>query len=219
LGLGTYSFEINKGTSASSAFEGIKLTKTASLNNDRFNLAISQTMKRYSYEKFKLSDVNQEFVIRGLDKDSVMIITTILRDAKDFNKMSGEERVALSKSLRDLFNKGFSIGAPRLVANVEGGSLSGDLNIEVLKVDGTPSVFSTSQRLRATGQVVLNGRGVLDKAQQTTALMLGLAVKTPDGLKTSFDFTNGVLSVNGKTFNVKDNLKFLDDIINIALDL
>ena len=219
LGLGTYSFKINKGTSESSAFEGVKLTKTASLMNDRFNLAISQTMERYSYEKFKLSDVNQEFVIRGLDKDSVMTITTILRDAKDFNKMTGEEKVALSKSLRDLFNKGFSIGVPRVVANVEGGSLNGDLNIEVLKVDGTPSVFSSSQRLRATGQVVLNGKGVLDKAQQTTALMLGLAVKTPEGLKTSFEFTNGILSVNGKTFNVKENLKFLDDIINIALAL
>ncbi len=218
LGLGTYSFEINKGNSESSAFEGMKLTKTASLNNDRFNLAISQTIKRYSFEKFKLSDVDQEFAIRGLDKDSVMSISTILRDAKDFTKMSDEERVSLSKSLRELFNKGFSIGIPRLVAKVEGGSLSGDLNIEILKVDGSPSAFSASQRLRAAGQVVLNGRGVLDKAQQTTALMLGLAVKTPEGLKANFEFTNGSLSVNGKIFNVKDNLKFLDDMINFLFD-
>jgi hypothetical protein len=219
LGLGTYSFEINKGNSESSAFEGMKLTKTTSLNNDRFNLAISQKIKHYSYEKFKLTDVDQEFSIRGLDKNSVMAISTILRDAKDFNKMSGEERIALSKSLRELLNKGFSIGLPRLVANVEGGSLSGDLNIEVLKAEGAPSDFSSSQRLRASGQVVINGRGVLDKAQQTTALMLGLAVKTPEGLKTSFEFTKGSLSVNGKIFNVKDNLKFLDDMINLALDL
>ena len=219
LGLGTYSFEINKGNSGSSAFEGMKLSKTASLDNDRFSLSIAQTIKRFSYEKFKLSDVDQEFAIRGLDKDSVMAISTILRDAKDFNKMSREERVALAKSLRELFNKGFSIGQPRLVAKVEGGSLSGDLNIEVLKAEGAPSAFSSSQRLRAAGQVTINGSGVLDKAQQTTALMLGLAVKTPEGLKTSFVFNNGSLSVNGKIFNVKDNLKFLDDVINIALEL
>lgn len=219
LGLGTYSFEINKGNSESSAFEGMKVTKTASLNQDRFNLAISQTIKRYTFEKFKLSDVDQEFAIRGLDKDSVIAVSTILRDAKDFNKMSAEERVTLTKSLRELFNKGFSIGIPRLIAKVEGGSLSGDLNIEVLKGEGAPSAFSSSQRLRATGQVVLNGRGVLDKVQQTTALMLGLAVKTPEGLKSSFEYTNGSLSVNGKIFNVKENLKFLDDMINNALDL
>jgi uncharacterized protein YdgA (DUF945 family) len=219
LGLGTYSFEINKGNSGSSAFEGMKLSKTASLDNDRFSLSIAQTIKRFSYEKFKLSDVDQEFAIRGLDKDSVLAISTILRDAKDFNKMSREERVALAKSLRELFNKGFSIGQPRLVAKVEGGYLSGDLNIEVLKAEGAPSAFSSSQRLRAAGQVTINGSGVLDKAQQTTALMLGLAVKTPEGLKTSFVFNNGSLSVNGKIFNVKDNLKFLDDVINIALEL
>jgi uncharacterized protein YdgA (DUF945 family) len=219
LGLGTYSFEINKGNSGSSTFEGMKLSKTASLDNDRFSLSIAQTIKRFSFEKFKLSDVDQEFAIRGLDKDSVLAISTILRDAKDFNKMSREERVALAKSLRELFNKGFSIGQPRLVAKVEGGSLSGDLNIEVLKAEGAPSAFSSSQRLRAAGQVTINGSGVLDKAQQTTALMLGLAVKTPEGLKTSFVFNNGSLSVNGKIFNVKDNLKFLDDVINIALEL
>jgi uncharacterized protein YdgA (DUF945 family) len=219
LGLGTYSFEINKGNSGSSTFEGMKLSKTASLDNDRFSLSIAQTIKRFSYEKFKLSDVDQEFAIRGLDKDSVLAISTILRDAKDFNKMSREERVALAKSLRELFNKGFSIGQPRLVAKVEGGSLSGDLNIEVLKAEGAPSAFSSSQRLRSAGQVTINGSGVLDKAQQTTALMLGLAVKTPEGLKTSFVFNNGSLSVNGKIFNVKDNLKFLDDVINIALEL
>jgi uncharacterized protein YdgA (DUF945 family) len=219
LGLGTYSFEINKGNSGSSAFEGMKLSKTASLDNDRFSLSIAQTIKRFSYEKFKLSDVDQEFAIRGLDKDSVLAISTILRDAKDFNKMSREERVALAKSLRELFNKGFSIGQPRLVAKVEGGYLSGDLNIEVLKAEGAPTAFSSSQRLRAAGQVTINGSGVLDKAQQTTALMLGLAVKTPEGLKTSFVFNNGSLSVNGKIFNVKDNLKFLDDVINIALEL
>jgi hypothetical protein len=219
LGLGTYSFEINKGNSGSSAFEGMKLSKTASLDNDRFSLSIAQTIKRFSFEKFKLSDVDQEFAIRGLDKDSVLAISTILRDAKDFNKMSREERVALAKSLRELFNKGFSIGQPRLVAKVEGGYLSGDLNIEVLKAEGAPSAFSSSQRLRAAGQVTINGSGVLDKAQQTTALMLGLAVKTPEGLKTSFVFNNGSLSVNGKIFNVKDNLKFLDDVINIALEL
>lgn len=218
LGLGTYSFGIDKGTSESSKFEGMKLTKVASLENDRFNLALSQTIKHFSYEKFKLSDVDQEFALRGLDKDSVMSISTILRDARDVNKLSAEDRVALSKSLRALFNKGFSIGLPRLVAKLEGGSLSGDLNIDVLKADDTVTAFSSAQRLRASGQVKLDGKGGLDRTQQMTALMLGLAVKTPEGLKTSFEFTKGVILANGKSFNVQENLKFLDDMINAVLN-
>lgn len=218
LGLGTYAFGIDKGTSVSSAFEGMKLIKTASLENDRFNLAITQTIKDYSFGKFKLSDVDQEFALRGLDKDSLMSISTILRDAKDINKLTAEERVALSKSLRVLFNKGFSIGLPKVVAKLEGGSVSGDLNIEVLKAEGSETAFSSAQRLRAAGQAKLNGKGGLDTAQQTTALMFGLAVKTPEGLKSSFEFMNGVITANGKTFDVKDNLKFLDNVINAALN-
>ncbi|MFY9136136.1 DUF945 family protein [Zwartia sp.] len=218
LGLGTYAFGIDKGTSVSSAFEGMKLIKTASLENDRFNLAITQTIKDYSFGKFKLSDVDQEFALRGLDKDSLMSISTILRDAKDINKLTAEERVALSKSLRVLFNKGFSIGLPKVVAKLEGGSVSGDLNIEVLKAEGSETAFSSAQRLRAAGQAKLNGKGGLDTAQQTTALMFGLAVKTPEGLQSSFELMNGVIKANGKTFDVKDNLKFLDNVINAALN-
>ena len=218
LGLGTYSFDIEKGTNESSKFEGMKLTKTASLENDRFNLVIAQTIKHFSYEKFKLSDVDQEFALRGLDKDSVMSISTILRDAKDVNRLAAEDRVALSKSLRTIFNNGFSIGLPRLVAKLDGGSLSGNLNIEILKAEDTAKAFSSAQRLRAIGQVSLNGEGGLDKTQQMTALMLGLAVKTPEGLKSSFEFTNGVISANGKSFNVQENLKFLDDMINAAIN-
>jgi len=154
-----------------------------------------------------------------MDKDSLMSISAILRDAKDVNKLTADERVKLAQSLRELFNKGFSLGVPRLVATIDGGGLSGDLNIEVLKSEGSSeTLFSSSQRLRASGQVNLNGKGGLDNAQRTTALMLGLAVKTPEGLKTSFEFANGAITANGKTFDVKDNLKFLDNIINAALN-
>ncbi len=219
MGLGTYAVNIDKGTGQSSSFEGMKLKKTTTLANNRFNLIISQTIKQYTYEKIKFSDVDQEFALREMDKDSLMSISAILRDAKDVNKLTADERVKLAQSLRELFNKGFSLGVPRLVATIDGGGLSGDLNIEVLKSEGSSeTLFSSSQRLRASGQVNLNGKGGLDNAQRTTALMLGLAVKTPEGLKTSFEFANGAITANGKTFDVKDNLKFLDNIINAALN-
>lgn len=218
LGLGSYAFGIDKGSSESSTFEGMKLIKTVALANERFNLSIAQTIKQYSFDKIKLSDVDQEFALRGLDKDSVMSISTILRDVKDANKLTTQERANLALALRNLFNKGFSFGLPRLVAKLDGGNLQGDLNIEVLKSEAADIAFSTAQRMRAAGQFTLNGKGGLDPAQQATALMLGLAVKTPEGLRSSFDFSNGVIKANGKTFDVKENLKFLDNMINAALN-
>ena len=218
LGLGTYAFAIDKGATDSSAFESMKITKTVSLNDNRFNLLIAQTIKQYSYEKFKLSDVDLELALRGMDKDSLMTISTIFRDTKDFNTLTSVERLQLSKALRELFNKGFSVGIPRLETKIDGGSLNGNLTLEVVKSDGaSDTVFSSSQRLRAEGQVNLNGKGGLDNTQRTTALMLGLAVKTPEGLKTSFQFSNGVIKANNKTFDLKENLNYLDSLINAAL--
>lgn len=219
LGLGTYIFGIDRGSSESSTFEGMKITKTSSLANDRFNLVIAQTIKQYSFDKIKLSDVDQEIAVLGLDKDSTLSISSILRDAKDVNKLTQEERIKMSKFLRDLFNKGFSLGIPRLVAKTDGGSLNGNVSLEVLKAEGADSAsFSSAQRLRAAGKVNLNGKGALDNAQQATVLMLGLAVKTPEGLQLSFEFSDGVIKANGKTYDVKDNLKFLDNLINSALN-
>jgi len=218
LGLGTYVLEIDKGASRSTTFETMKVTKTTSLVNERFNLAIAQTIKQYSFDKIKLSDVDQEFVLNGMDQDSVMTISAILRNIKDINTLTPEEQVRMSSALRTLINKGFLFGIPRLSTKIDGGVLTGKLNVEVLNADGGNTPFSSAQRLRASGNVDLIGKGGLDNAQRMTALMLGLAVKTPEGLKTSFEFINGVIKANGKTFDIKDNLTFLDNMINALLN-
>ncbi len=218
LGIGTYDFTIDKGSSEFSTFEGMKLTKTASLENDRFNFVIAQKIKQYSFEKFKLRDVDQELAFRGLDKDSLMSISAVLRDVKAVNQLTADERLKLSTALRNLFDKGFSLGLPKLSAKLEGGTLTGIMNIDVLQAEATKAAFSSAQRIRAAGQLSLNGRGGLDPAQQATALMLGLAVKTPEGLTSKFEFSNGVIKANGRTFDVNENLKFIDSMINAALN-
>lgn len=217
LGLGKYDFVIDQGSSESSTFEGMRLTKTVELDNHRFNFVLAQTIKQYSFNKFKLADIDQTLAFRGLDQESVMSISTILRDIKDVQQMTVDERTKLSTALRNLFNKGFTLGLPQLSAKLDGGTLAGQLNIEVLKADSAQSSFSSAQRLRAKGQLILNGQGGLDSGQQATALMLGLAVKTPDGLTSNVEFSNGVIKANGRTFDVKQNLKFLDNMMNAAL--
>jgi hypothetical protein len=217
LGLGKYDFVIDQGSSESSTFEGMRLTKTVELDNHRFNFVLAQTIKQYSFNKFKLADIDQTLAFRGLDQDSVMSISTILRDIKDVEQLTVDERTKLSTALRNLFNKGFTLGLPQLSAKLDGGTLAGQVNIEVLKADSAQSSFSSAQRLRAKGQLILNGQGGLDSGQQATALMLGLAVKTPDGLTSNVEFSNGVIKANGRTFDVKQNLKFLDKMMNAAL--
>jgi len=218
LGFGQYVFAIDQGATDSSSFEAMKLIKTVSGDQDRINLAVAQTIKQYSFNKIKLSDVDQELALTGIDRASLIAISSALREAKDVNKLTVDERVKVSESLRTIFNKGFTLGIPRLATKIDGGGLTGNLNIEVLQSEENINApFSSVQRLRATGQVDLIGKGGLDNAQRMTALLLGLAVKTPEGLKTSFEFSKGVINANGKSFDVKDKLDFLDNIINAVL--
>lgn len=217
LGLGTYILSIDQGSSDSSSFKEMKLTKTLSLDQDRFNLFMAHKMKQFTSGKFKLSDLELDFALRGWDKDSVMSLSTISSEIKDTGNLTSQERIKLSSALRDLLNKGFSMALPRVVATLNDGKLEGNINIDVLKSDTNNIAFSSSQRLRANGQLSITGKGGLDKDLQATALMLGIAVKTPEGLKTSFELANGITKVNGKTSNEKENLQFLDGIINSAL--
>jgi hypothetical protein len=219
LGTGQYAFSIDKGASFSSTYEQMKVIKTVSLKNDRINMSIAQTAKHYAFDKLKLTDFDQEIALKEVDLNSLLTLTSILRDAKDVKSLSAAERTKVAAALRTIFNKGFSFGIPRLSTKIDSGSLTGKLNVEVLKAEGGPEVaFSSAQRLRAEGNVELTGKGGLTNAQRTTALMLGLAVQTPDGLKSSLEFSNGVVNANGKTFNVKDNLIFIDNIINGMLN-
>jgi hypothetical protein len=195
----------------------MKLKKTVSLENDRFNLLITHMMKQFTSGKFKLSDLELDFSLRGWDKNSVMALSSISREIKDTGNLSSQERIKLSSALSDLLNKGFSIALPRVVATFNDGKLEGDINVDILKSDTNNIAFSSAQRLRANGQLSMTGKGGLDKDLQATALMLGIAVKTPEGIKTSFELANGITKVNGKTSNEKENLKFLDNMINSAL--
>ena len=218
-GLGTYTFNINQGKTESSTFEDMKLTKTISLANERFNIVVAQTFKNFVYDKIKLSDVSQEFVLSDLDKNSVIALQSSLRNMKDVNQLTLDERSQFAKALRGMLDKGFAIGMPKISAKIDGGSIQGKVNLEIMKLDSASgSAFSTEQRLRAAGELSVIGKGGLDNTQRATALMLGLAMASPDGLKASFEFAKGVIKLNGKSHQVSQYLGTVDSMINAALN-
>ncbi len=216
-GIGLYEMRADKGSSDGSSFEDMKLTKEVSLSNERLNVAIAQTMKSYLFDQYKLTDVDQSFTFSNMDFASIQEISIIARDSKDLRNMTLEERTKLTRAMRQLINRGFSMAIPKIAAKMEGGSIDGKANIEILKADDSAELaFSTAKRVTASGQLTLKGR-ILNTAQSTTALLLGLATATPEGLNSSFSFANGLIQINGRSFNVNEYLKFSDDLINSFL--
>jgi hypothetical protein len=70
--------------------------------------------------------------------------------------------------------------------------------------------------VRANGKLEAQGR-IIDNTQKRLALMLGIATETKEGLRASFQFANGSVRANGKNYDVRDNMAYLDGLINSAL--
>ncbi|MDO9025510.1 DUF945 family protein [Zwartia sp.] len=216
-GLGVYTMSADKGSSDGSSFEKMTLIKNVSLSNDRLNVSIAQTIKSYVFDQYRLNDIDQSFRLNNMDFQSVQTISSILRDAKDLRNMTLDERTKLTTAVRQLIDQGFSVALPKIAAKMDSGSIEGEAKVEILKSEGSVGrAFSTAQRVNATGQLQLKGR-VLDPAQTTTAVLLGLAIPTPDGLKSAFDFSEGVIKINGRAFDIKEYLTYSDNVINSLL--
>jgi hypothetical protein len=119
--------------------------------------------------------------------------------------------------LQNLVAKGFSIGLPKISAKMGTGSIKGDLLIEVSQPAGAAAgKFSLVQSLKANGKLEAQGR-IIDNTQKRLALMLGLATETREGLRANFQLANGSIRANGKSYDVKDNLAYFDEMINAKL--
>ena len=119
--------------------------------------------------------------------------------------------------MQNLVAKGFSIGLPKIAAKMGTGSIRGDLLIEVSKpVGAAADKFSLAQSVKANGKLEAQGR-IIDNTQKRLALLLGLATETREGLRASFQLTNGTIRANGKSYDVRDNLTYFDDMINAKL--
>ena len=218
-GLGVYALHVDKGSSDGSSFEEMKLIKHVNVKNNRLNVSIEQTIKSYVFDQFKLTDVDQNLTLKDMDFASVQTISSILRDAKDLRNLTKDERTKMTEAIRQLFDRGFSVGLPKIAAKMEKGSIEGQANVEILQSpEPSDNTFSTAQRVKASGELEIKGR-VLDPAQSTTALLLGLAVSTQEGLKSSFDFASGVIKINGRAFDIKEYLAYADDWMNNFLTL
>jgi uncharacterized protein YdgA (DUF945 family) len=216
-GLGSMWFAIDKLSTKEATAESIGVNLVTSENNDKFELAITPKIAILSFAGQKLNDLVLEFALKGLDMASVETLSAIGSDSGDFLNLTADEQARASGAMQNLLRKGFSIGLPQISAKMGTGSIKGDLIIEVSQPDGAAAnKFSLSQSVKANGKLEAQGR-IVDNTQKRLALMLGLATETREGLRASFQFSNGTLRANGKSYDVRDNLAYFDEIINAKL--
>ena len=131
--------------------------------------------------------------------------------------MTADERRRARDAARKLLDRGFTITASKVAAEIGEGALAGDLKFEVRKSDDQGAApFSIARRVTAAGKLTSSGK-VLGTMQTRLLVMLGLATDSPEGLRATLDFNDGKLRANGRDYDLSTALGLLDDQINAAL--
>ena len=216
-GLGALQLSINKLSTKEATAETIGVQVASAQVGDKLELKVIPKIASLTVAGQKLSELLLEFVVKGLDIESVDTLSAISTDSNDFRNLTADEKSRASGALQNLVAKGFSVGLPQINAKMGTGSIKGDFLLEVSKPAGTTAAqFSVAQSVKANGKLEAQGR-IIDNTQKRLALMLGIATETREGLRANFQFANGTLRANGKNHDVRDNLAYFDDLINAAL--
>lgn len=216
-GIGSGSLSIGKVSTKEFTAENFVLSSMTTEKDNRVNLSITPKIASLDIAGQKLRDLSLEFAINGMNSASVEALSAVGHDSNDFRMLTADEQSRVKQALRTLVNDGFSLGIPSVSAKTDGGSVQGTLKLEVLPAKGpTATKFSTVDSVRASGQIEAKGR-VLDNKQRSMAMMFGLVVPTKEGLRAGFELVGGSIKANGKSFDIKANLDYVDEIINDAL--
>ena len=216
-GIGTMQLAVAKFSTKESTAETVVVQAAIAEANGKLNLNITPKIASLSVAGQKLTDLLLEFSMKGLDVASVDTLSAIGSDSNDFRNLTADEQARASGALQSLIANGFSIGLPQITAKMGSGSIKGDLLLEV-KQPNTSSAqrFSFAQAVKANGKLEAQGR-IIDNTQKRLALLFGLATESREGLRANIQFADGIVKANGKTYDVRDNMAYLDEQVNAVL--
>jgi hypothetical protein len=213
-GIGSVEFNIDKLSTKEGTAEGLGLQTSVAERQDRLEFQAHHKISSLTAVGQKISDIAIDLTITGLDATSIDTWSAIASDSDDFENLTADEQSRSKEAIRKLLNQGFTIALPKITAQVNTGSISGDAKLEFLKSESSGvTEFSAAKSLRASGQLLAKGKAI-DNAQKMMAIMMGLATDSKDGLKANFEFTGNSFKVNGKTRDVRSELSLVNDYIN-----
>jgi len=197
-GLGTLGFSIGSlGTSALS-MEGIKIASTTTEANDRLSSKIRQSVSKLQVLGQEMNNLSLELAVNGVEAQSAESLGTLFRATCGFRNMTLDEGKRMRVALKSLLAAGFSVGVTQLTASSSKGGVEGRIMVELLPSKG--GELSLADQLKSSASLVVKGNFVPDGLRDM-ALATGYVSSTADGLKTGYEYADGLVTVNGKTFD------------------
>ena len=214
LGTGTIVLDIGGISTASVSMEGLQLRSETTESKDRLDSKVSESVRVLNVMGQSLKDLALEASVTGLHAPSVRTLLEIGKATCGFGNMTADESQKVRKAVETMLTSGMSVGIPTLKGSGEGGQVSANMVLELLpSSDGT---IALEKHLRSSGALSITGT-LLNQGQTEMALATGFASKVPDGLKASYSYQDGLLTISNKTLDggaVKTALAQADRMIH-----
>lgn len=208
-GLGKVAFTLDKFAAPDLTANGVSLVTLVRDNADRIDMDLTPAIQSMQGGGKQLSNLMFDFGIHGLHGASTEYVLNLAQSSCNFQNLTQQEKDKLQASLRKLLLEGFSVGISKVSGTVDGDALDGKWLLTLAKTKGEE--FSLMPVLSSQGELTLTGKNIQSN-QKKMLTSLGFATATPDGIRASYDFANGVLKVNGKV----SNAALLDNVLQNA---
>jgi uncharacterized protein YdgA (DUF945 family) len=194
-GLGKVALKLDKFGTSDFTASGVSLVTQALEKAGRMDIDVKPEMKLLEAGGKQFKNLVFDFGIHGLHGESIDYVFNLAQTSCNFQNLTQQESDKLRASLRTLLFEGFSVGIGRIAGAVDGGDLDGKWSVTLAKTPGEE--FLLMPVLSSQGELSLTGKDI-KQIEKKTLISLGFAQEIPDGMRGSYDFTNGVLKLNGK---------------------
>ncbi len=220
LGAGTASLSIDKLSTGLGGAEGFRLASEVVEKGDRLDMKFTPSLRSLNVGGQSARDLVLEIGLTGVHAQSIETVGQVLGDTCGLERATADETTRLRTALRTLMARGFTLGIPRIAGTVGGGSLEGQLHVELKPTAGGENApILLARVLRSQGQLTLKGE-VVTAEQKQMAVAMGFATEVPGGLHASYEYAEGLLKANGRSFdagNVQTALAHADQVLNAFL--
>jgi hypothetical protein len=223
-GIGTMTVGVDQVDTPLVQLEGLSLVTEAALRGDVLDARFAPAVRSLTAGDERLRELALEVSVKGVHAASWETLARLAADSCGFQGMTRAETGQARDATRAMLARGLSVAISRLAATGEKGRVEGEFEfgLEPGGERATRLPVALASHAFARGRLSVGG-GLLAPEQREMVLSTGFALERGQSIVASFDYTRGVLSVNGTADRsgaaeqLKTALSGLDELLSATL--
>lgn len=218
-GLGSLSFNINQIASNDMLMDGFSVVSRMEESGKTLNYVTSASASKVQAAGKNFKDMAVEFKLNGIDAESYYFLSGLMQKTCGVQQLTMAESQQATDAVNKILVKGGTFNLSKLSVDSAEGKFDASFEIALSEHAPSEKQISLASHLSAKGNAELSGN-LLPANQQQMLLSLGVSVLKDKKLMSSFNFSNGKLTLNGNPPNqeysakIQEGLVLLDVAVN-----